>query len=205
MNRRDFLLTGGVATTLTLAGCLRDEIDIPEEDQINDLPRPTLGDPDSDIVVKVFEDYSCPGCGQYNRQLFPLIKDEYIDTGDIAYEYYDYPLPVDLESRPTANVARYVQDTVSGDAFWDFKEVIYYNQDDVHSDFLVETATDLGADEDGADYARHGVYDPVIDADKAHGESLGVPATPSLFVNGDRIETVDWDTISRVLDSRLEN
>lgn len=204
MNRRTFIATGAAASVGVMAGCLSDSVDVPQEDQINTLPTPTLGDSEADLRLQIFEDYMCPHCASFNVDHFPPLREEYIDPGHIAYEYYDFPLPVNSYSRPAANIARYVQDELGIDAFWEYKAYVYQNQGDASSDVLVDGAVDLGTDADEADYARHGVYDPVITADREYGDELGVQGTPWVFLNGDHIDNPAYPNLSGILDMRLD-
>lgn len=206
MDRRDFILTGAAASVGVTAGCLSDEeITVADEDRVETLPRPTLGDPDANLRIQVFEDYMCPACATYYLDHFPRLRDEYIDPGHITYEFYDYPIPVSNYSRPAANVARYVQDELGAEAFWEYKTHVYQNQDDMSESTLIDGATDLGADADDAEYAYHGVYDPLIDNDKEYGrEENNVGGTPWVLLNGGRIERPTFANVSAILDDYLD-
>ena len=52
------------------------------EDQKFDL---SYGDKASKVKVVYYGAFSCPFCGKYHREIFPKLKEKYIDTGKIYY------------------------------------------------------------------------------------------------------------------------
>ncbi len=72
-----------------------------EEDMFRELleyKQPTIDDYDpkfnenEKIVIFEYTDYQCPFCSRHNLNVFPLIKERYIDRGLINYVYKDFPL-----------------------------------------------------------------------------------------------------------------
>ena len=43
----------------------------------------TLGEKDAPVTVYLYEDFQCPFCGQFSREMFPDLVDDYVRDGDV--------------------------------------------------------------------------------------------------------------------------
>lgn len=146
-----------------------------------------LGDEDAEVTIVSFEDFQCPFCKRSFDQTFPLIKQNYIETGKVRYVYRDYPLPFHTEADEAANAAECAGDQ---DKFWEMHEKLFENQAEwagstnVNS-FLKGYAGDIGLDQGKFDSCLDSrKYDKEIKADIDAGTKYGVSGTPTFFVNG---------------------
>ncbi|MDY6765381.1 MAG: thioredoxin domain-containing protein, partial [Halobacteria archaeon] len=162
--RRRFLgaLSAGLAGAT--AGCLGSGSGS-GNGKVESLPSPVMGNPDSDILVEVYEDFACPHCRTYVLNVLPRLKSDYIDPGVIRYEHEDFPIPVDEKwSWEVPVAARAVQDTVGDSAFWDFAKKAYENQNNYSRDLLAQMGSDVGADPEAVRKAvRNMTYRPVVE------------------------------------------
>lgn len=181
MDRRTFLALTGSGATASLAGCL------PDAETVQELPRPVKGDEESDTVLRVFEDLGCPACRQYNQGIVPSLEEEYIQTNEIRYEFYDYVLPANQRwSSVLANAARGVQERVGNDAFWEFIDGAFENQNQLSTEVLREIGEESGVEEVEVwlNDSEAGVYEPVIESDIEFGDNeYDVSGTPTLVLN----------------------
>lgn len=46
---------------------------------------PTIGNPYAPINITVFEEPSCLACAEFSNEVFPLLKERYIDTGEVSF------------------------------------------------------------------------------------------------------------------------
>lgn len=46
---------------------------------------PTIGNPYAPINITVFEEPSCLACAEFSKEVFPLIKKRYVDTGQVSF------------------------------------------------------------------------------------------------------------------------
>lgn len=53
----------------------------------------SVGSPNAPIRVVEFFDLECPACQQFTNQVFPKIKRQYIDTGEVLWTFRFFPLP----------------------------------------------------------------------------------------------------------------
>ncbi|MFC7215497.1 thioredoxin domain-containing protein [Saliphagus sp. GCM10025334] len=178
--------------------------DVNEDDL---LEIPVIGDPDADVTVTVFEDFGCGHCALYHTEIFPDIKEAYVDAEQIRYEHRDFPIPVQEEwSYAVASAARSVQDQEGDEAFFEFTGEIFTHWDDGYSyDLIEQVASDLGFDAEQvrAD-AEDVTYRDGLEAERAHGMELGIEGTPWIVVDGERVEP-DTAAIVGAIDEALAN
>ena len=51
-----------------------------------------LGDPDAPVRIVAFEDFLCPYCGRFTREIIPVLEEEYISRGIVSIEYRHLPV-----------------------------------------------------------------------------------------------------------------
>lgn len=179
LSRREFIVTTGIGGSTLLAGCIENS----QSSASDDLEPPLLGDPESSIVVDVYADYQCSHCADFKRNSYPILKDEYIDTGVIAYRHRDFPFLGTLSTQ-SANVARGVQDSLGNDKFWEFSTQMLENQDQLSSNWWRNTISELGGDGPSiVNMALNGAWSSIVDADFQYGQQLGVKGTPAVAIN----------------------
>ena len=196
--RRAVLAGLSAAGVVGAAGCLGDDTpDVPEydcdaESESPDLEyRPILGDPDSDVVVQVFEDFTCGVCADFKLDEFPAVREAHIDTEEVRYEHWDFPIPVDEDwAVPVASAARGVGAREGDEAFFAFTGEAY----EFHGSYTLD-AIGYAAEEAGADPcaaiadAEDRSYEPALLSDREEGVSIGVQGTPTVFVNGEVVNS----------------
>ncbi|WP_144901149.1 DsbA family protein [Halobellus captivus] len=217
--RRSYLAAlGGTGALGSVAGCLGgsggsgnlpDGCDVGTLDSVSSLPRPALGPEDAPVTVDVFEDFACPHCQTFTTSVYPEIKSNYVDSGDVLYRFFDFPIPVDETwSWAAASAARAVQDHGDVETFFTFTERVYENQGDLPDSgyqIVHDIANDL--DVDGCTVAAAADQEPyreVAETDRETGSDRGVPGTPAVYVDGELLDNYGWESVSSAIDSRLD-
>ena len=168
--------------------------------------RPTLGDPDAGVTVQVFEDFTCGHCASYSLNHFPTIREEYVDTGDIHYQHWDFPIPVnETWAAPVASAARGVGARNGDEAFFEFASAAYESQGDYSGEALGGAAEAAGADPCAAmTDAEFVTYEEATQSDRSEGRSMGVSGTPAIFVNGNVVQGgYGSQTVAEAIESEL--
>ena len=160
------------------------------------------GSPES-VTVMAFEDYACPHCRTYVLDVLPKLAAEYLEPGAVRYEHHDFPIPVDGKwSWAAAGAARAVQDTVGDDAFFEYSELLFENQDRYSMDLVGRLAEQVGADPGTVRAAaRSDKYRPVLQADRERGEQLELGGTPEIFVDGEKTDGHSFDTVASAIEA----
>lgn len=146
-----------------------------------------IGDPAAPVTLIEYTDFQCPFCSRHFQQTFPLIKENYIDSGLVRYVFKDFPLTrIHPQAVPAANAARCAGEQ---DAYLEMHNMLFDNQEE-WANSQAETVFIGYADVLGLDKAAFGQcvqenrYEDAIMADLNEGIDVGVSGTPAFFING---------------------
>ncbi|MGH9668503.1 MAG: DsbA family protein [Terriglobales bacterium] len=161
--------------------------------------RPVRGNPNAKVTVVVYDDFQCPYCAAMHHTLFPDLLKIYGDRVRILYK--DYPL---YEIHPWANHAAVDAGCLAAqnpEAFWDFADYVHFNQAEIkgqnrkiaaHFAALDQAALDQGR-KHSLDAARLQAClqkqdDSAVKVSVKEAEELGVNSTPTLLINGEKVD-----------------
>lgn len=178
--------------------------------------RPTRGAKGAKVVVVNFDDFECPFCSRMHQTLFPELFKEYGDR--VTFVYKDYPLaeihPWAIHAAVDANCLA----AQNGDAFWDFADYIHANKREVDNEKTpgarfeaLDKLTMLQGQKHNLDEAKlqacvKAQNEDAVRASMKEGDGIGVEATPTLFINGRKIDgAVPISDLRAALDSALKD
>jgi protein-disulfide isomerase len=178
--------------------------------------RPTRGAKASKVVVVNFDDFECPFCARMHQTLFPEILKEYGDR--VTFIYKDYPL---VEIHPWAVHAAVDANCLaaqSSDAYWDFADYIHANQHEVSNEKTpaarleaVDKLTMLQGQKHNLDVVKlqsciKAQDESAVKASMKEGDAIGVEATPTVFISGQKIDgAVPISEVRAALDQALRD
>lgn len=166
--------------------------------KINVSGRPTRGSKNAKVVAVNYDDFECPFCSHMHQTLFPELLKEYGDR--VEFIYKDFPL---VEIHPWAMHAAVDANCVaaqSPEAYWDFADYIHANQQSVNKMKDRDAAFSeldrlamLQGQQHSLDTGKlqsciKAQDDEAVKASMKEAEALGVEATPTLFVNGEKLD-----------------
>ena len=80
-----------------------------------------LGDPDAPVRIVALEDFACPYCGRFSRDIKPMLEEEYISRGIVSLEYRHLPI-----LSPSSLSAAAASDCVADqNLFWAYHDLLY--------------------------------------------------------------------------------
>ena len=183
--------------------------------KIDTAGRPTRGAKSAKVVVVNFDDFECPFCSRMHQTLFPELLKEYGDR--VTFVYKDYPL---VEIHPWATHAAVDANclaTQNGDAYWDFADYIHANQREVSNEktpdarnAALDRLTLLQGQKHNLDTVKlqscvKAQDDTAVKASMKEGDQIGVSATPTMFINGEKIDgAVSVGEVRAALDRALK-
>lgn len=178
------------------------------EEELGD--QPVMGNESAPVTVIEFGDYRCPYCAQFETQVFPRLKQDYIDAGKVKYHFVNYAF---LGSGSTqAAVAGECVNEQSTEQFWNFHHALYENQGP-ESRRWVDTQTLMNVARNATEGLDYGQLQQCIEnqdtrdevnRDLRIGRSMGVSSTPSVYVNGEMVEDWRYSSLSRAIEAELE-
>jgi protein-disulfide isomerase len=178
--------------------------------------RPIRGAKGAKVTVINFDDFECPFCSRMHQTLFPQLLKEYGDR--VTFIYKDYPL---VEIHPWATHAAVDANCLAaqnGDAYWDFADYIHANQRDVSNEktpgarfAAIDKMTMLQGQKHNVDAEKlqaciKAQDEGAVKASMKEAEGVGVSATPTIFINGQKIDgAVPIGEVRAALDRALKD
>ena len=186
-------------------------------DAIDTAGRPQRGNKDAKVTIINYDDFECPFCSRIHQTLFPDLMKTYGNQVKVIYK--DYPL---IEIHPWAMHAAVDANCLavqSSDAFWEFADYTHANQKtingekrDIDQEFgrLDQITRDLGSkhklDPARLDACIKKQDETPVRASLKEGDKLGVDATPTMFINGERVAGAASEaTLRSVIDRALKD
>jgi protein-disulfide isomerase len=159
---------------------------------------PFIGPKEADVTITVFNDYQCPYCKNLTT-LFEQVMEKY--PGKINLVYKNFPLAMHNSARLGAAAALAAD---RQQKFPQFHKSLYENQRALSEAKINEVAQELGLD---SEKFKNDLKDPaiqdIIARDVKEGQLAGVRGTPTVFINGKRVEERSLEEFSRKIDLEL--
>src|SRR6202451_1605241 len=184
--------------------------------KIDTTGRPTRGAKASKVVVVNFDDFECPYCSRMHQTLFPEILKEYGDR--ITFIYKDYPL---TEIHPWAFHAAIDANCLAAqhpEAYWDFADYIHANQREVGGEptpgarfaavdkMTLTQGQKHNLDEPKLQACIKAQDETSVKASMKEADDLGINATPTMFINGQKLDgAVPIGQVRAALDQALKD
>ncbi len=168
--------------------------------------RPVRGNKDAKVTIVSYDDFQCPYCSHMHQQLFSDVLPAYKDRVRVIYK--DFPLPMHDWATHAAVDANCLA-AQSNDAYWEMADYVHANQGAISrgDDPAGAPKKRSLADETAAldkltfDYGRkHSLditrlqacvkaqSDTAVRASVDEASNLGVTGTPTLYVNGEKVD-----------------
>ena len=160
---------------------------------------PQTGNSSAPVTVVMFTDFQCPACSGTH----PVLKQTLAEYGDkIRFVVRDFPLESihanAFQAALAANAAR------AQGKFFEYAEVLYRNQEALDKASLVKYAGELGLNgkQFELDFSDARTQAEVR-KDQADGRRYGVGGTPTIFVNGVKVQRLSAEAFRRAIDRAL--
>ncbi|MBI2717740.1 MAG: DsbA family protein [Rhizobiales bacterium] len=188
LNRRDLLAAAAAVATLPWLGRgALAAIDLAALNKPPELGEMELGNPKSKVTMIEYASATCPHCAVFDKEAFPQLKKEYIDTNKIRFVFREYV-------RNDADLAAFmIARSLPKDAYFPLMDIYFTTQETWTAgnwgDGLFNIAKQAGFTQEKFDATiKDAELARKILAIRDGGESFGVQGTPTFFINGDKLE-----------------
>ncbi|HEX5431323.1 MAG TPA: DsbA family protein [Bryobacteraceae bacterium] len=180
------------------------------EAYVNSRNAPALGPTDAPVTIAVFADFQCPYCARGLKVLMRDVLPQYKDRVRVAY--LQFPLSIHPWARAAAEAMTCVA-SQSTDLFWQIHDYLFDHQREINAGNLrsrIEEEIGTSAAKGFSDRTFHDcVGSPrakeSVQKDMDFGDSLGISGTPTLFVNGARLDGIGGaEEIRSMIDKALQ-
>ncbi len=167
-----------------------------------------LGAPDAPVTVVEYGSFTCPHCAAFDEEVFPRIKENYIDTGKVKFIFREaYFNKYDMWASMMARCGGEMK-------YFGIVDMIYSTQDEwarqnseqAVADSIRKMGLQAGIDKDTLDacmsdgaklQALVGWYQENVEKD-------GFSSTPSFVVDGDLKSNMSYADFAELLDERVD-
>jgi protein-disulfide isomerase len=145
------------------------------------------GNINAKVTLVEFGDYECPSCGAAYQPIKDIVN-QYSSNPNFNFVFRNFPLST---VHPNADISAEAAEAAGEQGkYWQMHDLLYENQGtwgDSASpmQYFLKYAQQLGLNV--ATFQTEvtaGKFEPVIQADVADGNAVGINATPTFFVNG---------------------
>ena len=162
---------------------------------------PSNGPEDAPIVIVEFSDFQCPFCKRFFDETYQQLLAAY--PGKIRFVFRHLPLTsIHPEAFPSAEASMCANEQ---NAFWQYHDKIFENQDRMGRELYIQIANDLELDATAfEDCLEAGKYKDLVQQDLDFALNLGVRSTPTFFINGlALVGAQPLETFKQVIDKEL--
>lgn len=158
---------------------------------------PVLGSDSAKVTVVMYGDYGCDACATLSEALITIIADDF--PSDVRLVWKDMPNTSQNEESLNAAVAARCADDQG--KFWEYHALLMAYHNGLSAELYQTFAEQVGLKTNKfASCYRDQTPSPVIQQSYEEGLALGVSATPTMFINGERYTgAVDSGTIKAII------
>jgi len=143
---------------------------------------PAMGPKDALVTIVEFADYQCPSCGAAGQALKKIVK---TFPKDVRLVFRNFPLPSHPDAALAAEAALAVRAQKGDKGYFEYHDKLYANMRNLGRPVLEKLATEMGVNLVRLKKALDAhTYKAQVDADRTFAETMGVPGTPAIYING---------------------
>lgn len=164
---------------------------------------PLLGETTAPVTIIEFANVKCSDCLRFHQDIFPQLKEQYIDTGKVRLVFRDYPT-AESELVGLAGECALEQ---GNQHFWTFQDRMFANLDQLTAETFRVWAQELNFNMERFDSCmsnnkyKKELYEDLSDLKAAVGET----SVPTFFINGQVVVGVPpFEEFARIIEGELE-
>lgn len=171
------------------------------------IPTPTYGS--GKLQFEIFADFQCPACISFSENIGPILE-SYAASGKVMITYRQFPLPMHKNAFGDAIAALC---SAEQGRYMNYKKWLYALEESkagatTTDEDRITLAKNMGLDApqfESCLVSRS--YEAQVNADIAYGDSKWVNATPSIYMNGTRLDMSifrDLDGFRSFIENRVQ-
>ena len=174
--------------------------------QADEIKRILVGNKSAKISIIAFESLTCSHCANFHKDVYPLLKKEYLDTGLAKIEFRHFPLDI-----AAFNASKVAQCRNDGEA--EILESLYANQQKWVKGSSVEEAninlkkflSTEGFNIDFESCINNKQIEDFVLNDRIDGaKNFKVNATPTIIINKEKFDkTLNYKNLKKALEKLI--
>ncbi len=179
------LALAGAAGLAATPAAAQGAYDLAEMMKPGPLPEITLGKDDAPVTVVEYASMTCSHCAHFHHEVFPYLKEKYIDTGKVKLVFREFPLD------PLAAAVSMLSRCAPRDKYFDvmglfFETQMTWARADNPVDALFNLSKQVGFTQDSFKtcLTDQKLLDGINAVKDRAADTFRVDGTPTFFVNG---------------------
>ncbi len=159
----------------------------------------TKGNPKAKVYLVEFSDFQCPACKGAKSAVDAVVEKH---KNDMLFVYRHFPLDIHPFSHQSAEMAE-----IAGaqGKFWEMYDLLFANQEEFSDEKILSLASELKLDMDAVNKAvRERTYKDLVDGDLAYGTTIAVNATPTFYLNGQKLNLLTFGDLETEVAKAIE-
>lgn len=191
-------LIGGlsIASAQTVSGLMDD---IPLEDHV-------MGKAEAPVTVIEYASMTCPHCKRFHEAVLPEIKKNYVDTGKVKYIMRPFPFDGDRRGEAAFMLALCAPNNnyyAMIDALFETQQVWGGQGNPVPELLRLSKLAGMTEDDFKACLGRQDLLTKMIEGRNKAVKDFNVQATPTVFVNGQKLGDSSVAGLSKAIEAAL--
>jgi len=166
------------------------------------------GDPNASVEMIEYASLTCPHCAHLANDIMPTILEKYVDTGKVKLIYRNFVMNrVDLAASTVARCGDMENTHQMMKLFFERQgEWSHAGDEGAILDSLARTARRAGMSRTEFDrcIANTDMHKHLVEMTQNGAKTYQINSTPSLFVNGAKLDNYAAETIEAALDAALK-
>jgi protein-disulfide isomerase len=216
LSRRSLIAALAAASALPVLPAFADDGDkfsIMELAVQGPIPDISLGKADAPVKVYEYASLDCPHCARFNADIFPKIREKYIDTGKVQWTIRDFPL------NPPAVLGFMLARTIAKDGppekYYAALDLLFSHQDAwafqpgpkvIPALKEVVKQTGFTSEQVDACLKDQALYSGVLAVSHLGEQAFKVDGTPTFFINGtEKVGEISLEDFSKLADPFIKS
>ena len=173
--------------------------DIPIEDEV-------MGDANAPVTIVEYASMTCPACKRFHDAVMPAIKQKYIDTGKAKFIIRPFPFDGDRRGEAAFMLAK----CAPGGNYYAMIDALFATQDvwgrggnPVPELLRLSKLAGMSEDDFKACLGNQELLTNIVKGRNKAVSDFDVRATPTIFVNGRKLENSTLDVVTEAVESAL--
>ena len=164
-----------------------------------------LGNKDAKVTVIEYSSMTCIHCANFHKEVYPKIKENYIDTNKIKFIFRDFPL--DKQALFGSVLAK----CAPKEKYFDFVKLILNTQkkwiasDNTFQDKLKNIGKLAGLNENKINtcFKDEQIVDNILKSRSDAEKKYNITSTPSLIINEKKYSAMSYETFEKIIENLI--
>ena len=171
-----------------------------------EIKRIVVGNKDAKITIIAFESLTCSHCANFHKDVYPQLKNDYIDTGLAKIEFRHFPL--DIAAFNASKISQCKNDgnsNILDSLFLNQQKWVKGSTAEEANDHLQKFLTDEGIGIDFNKCVNDKKLEDFVLNDRIDGvKKFKVNATPTIIINNEKFEkSLNYKNLKKALEKLI--